>query len=234
MEIESHALSNERRQKLKSTYLTRLLPIIQHQGLSHLRIDDLARLMGISKATFYKYFSSKEEVIEQAVELIVGSFKQAATLFGDDSSSYLLGFQNAFAQSLFIASYLPDAFLLDLKQTYPLFWERVKQAQQERQQQLEQFYERGIAQGIFHPIRPALVVLQHELLLRSLMNPVFLMEHNLTLRALLYDYYELQKYQCFPPEISRQLDDAPVRAFIDRMARKISLGMHAGGEHIAP
>lgn len=234
MEAESSVVSSKRRQTLKSQYLTRLLPVIQRQGLSRLRIDDIVDGMGISKATFYKYFSSKEEVIEQGVDLVVSAFKQAATVFGDDSSSYLLGFQNAFAQSLFIASYLPDAFLLDLQQTYPFLWERVEQAQQERRQQLEQFYEQGIAQGIFHPIKPVLVVLQHDLLLRSLMSPVFLVKHDLTLKAVLYDYYELQKYQCLPPEISSQMDDTPVRAFIERMARKISLGMHSDGEHIAP
>lgn len=227
MEVRSSVSPGGRRQALKSKYLERLLPAIKHHGLSHLRIDDLARFMDISKATFYKYFSSKEEVIEEVVDLVVSYFEQATTLIGDESSSHLLRFQNAFAQSLLIASYLPDTFLLDLKQTLPLLWERIKQAQQERQQQLQQFYEQGIALGIFYPINPVLVVLQNELLLRNIMDPIFLMEHDLTLRALLYDYYELQKYQWLPPEIFRQMDDTPVKAYIDKMARKISLGMRS-------
>ncbi|HTK09935.1 MAG TPA: TetR/AcrR family transcriptional regulator [Ktedonobacteraceae bacterium] len=227
MDIESSALPNARRQELKVKYLTRLLPVIKQQGLSHLKIDDMVRFMGISKATFYKYFSSKEDVLEQGVGLVVGYFQQATTLIGDDSSSHLLRFQNAFAQSLFIASYFPDTFLLELKQTFPLLWERIKQAQQERQQQLQQFYEQGIALGIFHPIKPVLAVLQNDLFLRNIMDPIFLMEHDLTLRALLYDYYELQKYQWLPTEISRQLDDAPVREYIDKIVRKISLGIYS-------
>ncbi len=224
---ENSVSVNERRQELKSKYLERLLPMIKYHGLSHLRIDDIVRFMDISKATFYKYFSSKEEVIEEVVDLIVSYFKQASILIGDESSSHLLRFQNAFAQSLLIASYLPDTFLLDLKQISPQLWERIKQAQQERQQLLQQFYEQGIAQGIFNPIRPVLVVLQNELLLRNIMDPIFLMERDLTLRALLYDYYELQKYQWLPSEIFGQMDDTPVREYIDMMARKISLGMRS-------
>jgi len=229
MGAENSASQSKRRQELKIKYLARLIPLIKYQGLSHLKIDDLVRCMCISKATFYKYFSSKEDVIEQVVDLIVGYFREATTLIGNESSPYLLRFQDAFAQSLLIASYLPDAFLLDLKQTFPLLWERVQLAQQGRQQQLQQFYEQGIAQGIFNPIRPVLVVLQNELLLRNIMDPVFLMEHDLTLRALLYDYYELQKYQWLPPEIFSQMDDAPIRAYIDEMARKILLYMRSDG-----
>ncbi|HET8846707.1 MAG TPA: TetR/AcrR family transcriptional regulator [Ktedonobacteraceae bacterium] len=227
MEVENNAVPGERRQELRSKYLTRLQPALIRHGLSHLKIDDLARSMGISKATFYKYFSSKEDVFEQGVELMVSYFKRPMQFIEGESSSPLLHFQNIFAQSLLLASYFPDTFLLDMKQTYPLLWERVQQAQQERQQQLQQFYEEGIALGIFHPINPVLVMLQNELLLRNILDPLFLMEHDVTLRALLYDYYELQKYQWLSPEIFQQIEDTPIKEFIDKMARKISSGLRS-------
>jgi hypothetical protein len=105
----------------------------------------------------------------------------------------------------------------------------VKQAQRDFQFQLQRCYEQGIAQGIFHPIKPVLAVLQNELFLRTIMDPVFLMEHDLTLRTLLYDYYELQKYQWLPPEFAEQMDDAPVRAFIDHVVHKFSQGLRSEG-----
>ena len=229
MEVEKGASSVERREELKRKYLIRLLPVIQHQRLSHLRIDDMVRFMDISKATFYKYFSSKEEVIEQGVDQLVESLKQAETLIGDEASPPLLRFQRAFIQSVEVASYLPEALLLDLKQLSPPLWERVKQAQRDFQFQLQRCYEQGIAQGIFHPIKPVLAILQNELFLRTIMDPVFLVEHDLMLRTLLYDYYELQKYQWLLPEFAEQIDDAPIRAFIDHMVRKFSLGLRSEG-----
>ena len=159
---------------------------------------------------------------EQEVDLVVSYFRQATILIGDASSSYLLRFQDAFAQSLFIVSYLPEAFLLDLKQAYPSLWERIRQAQLERQEQLKQFYEQGIALGIFHPLQPALVVLQNELLLRMLIDPISPAEQNSTLNVLLWGCYELQKYQWLPPEVFAQVDDAPIKEFIEKMAGKIS------------
>lgn len=70
-------------------------------------------------------------------------------------------------------------------------------------------------------------MLQDELLLRNLLDPVFLMEHDLTLRTLLYDYYELQKYQWLVPAAREQVDDGPIKEYIDMMARKIALGMRS-------
>jgi hypothetical protein len=61
------------------------------------------------------------------------------------------------------------------------------------------------------------------------MDPVFLMEQDLTLRTLLYDYYELLKYQWLLPECAEQIDDAPVKAFIDRVIHKFSLSMRSEG-----
>jgi len=94
-------------------------------------------------------------------------------------------------------------------------WEHIKQAQQERLKKLKLFYEQGTAPGLSRPLSPALAILQDELLLHNIMDPVFLMEHDLTLRTLLYDYYELQKYQWLVPEVSGQIDDAPIKEYID-------------------
>jgi hypothetical protein len=115
----------------------------------------------------------------------------------------------------------------NLKHTFPLLRERIKQAQQERQKKLKLFYEQGAVLGLFRPLSPALAILQDGLLLRNIMDPVFLMEHDLTLRTPLHDYYELQKYQWLVPEVSGQIDDAPIKEYIDMIVRKISLGMRS-------
>jgi len=229
MKAESHNTSHGPRRDLQEKYLVKLLPVIKHRGFSQLRIDDIAQHMDISKATFYKYFSLKEEVIEQVVEMVIAYFHQASTQIEEVASSYIQRFQHAFGQAVFIASYLSDAFILDLKRVFPSLWERVKQAQQEHQQQRHRFYELGIAAGVFQSVNLVLATLQDELLLHSIMDPMFLMEHNLTLRTVLYDYYELQKYQWLAPDIRVLVDDAPIKEYLDIMVRKISLSMRLDG-----
>ncbi|GAC1535676.1 MAG: TetR/AcrR family transcriptional regulator [Herpetosiphon sp.] len=209
----------------KTKYLAKLLPIVKQRGFSQLRIDDIVRHMDISKATFYKHFVSKEEVIERIVELVIVYLRQATAQIGDESCTYVQRFQRAFEQSVLIASYLSDAFLIDLKQVFPALWERSNEARRERQEHLRQFYDGGIAAGIFQPISAVLVMLQDELVLRAIIDAVFLMEHGLTLQAALSDYYALQKYQWLVPEIRVQVDDSDVQAYIVMMARKLALSM---------
>lgn len=227
MESEGNEIVNGQLTDAQSKYLIKLLPVIKQRGFSHLRIDDIARYMDISKATFYKHFASKEQVLELVVAMICDYLNKVTTMIEDEATSYVKRFQNAFGQSLFIASYLSDTFLLDLKQMFPVFWERIKQVQQERQHRLQRFYEQGVRAEVFQPLNAVLMVLQEELVLRNIMDPVLLMEHDLTLRTALYDYYELQKYQWLVPELRKQVDDAPMKEYIDLMARKISLSIRA-------
>src|SRR5947209_4158884 len=79
----------EQRQNQKNKYLLKLLLIIKHRGFSHLRIDDVVRHMDISKATFYKHFSSKEEVIERVVDIVVDYLDQSVAMIKDESFPYL-------------------------------------------------------------------------------------------------------------------------------------------------
>ena len=48
-----------------------LIPLIQDQPLDKLTLDELAVLMGKSKSTIYSYFSTKEEIYQTVVQLVL-------------------------------------------------------------------------------------------------------------------------------------------------------------------
>lgn len=225
MEPEAERSMSANQEILKTKYVKKLLTLLKTRGISHLRIDDIVRYMDISKATFYKYFSSKEDILEQIVAMIVGHMIEAATQFQDDASSYVLRFQTSFEQSLFMASFVSKAFLDDLQQSYPELWERIKHTQQHYYQHLRQFYEQGITVGVFQPLNPHLLVLQEEIVLRAIIDPVFLIEHDLTLRKALYDFYVMQKYLVLTPGTRETIDDTQVKQYIEWIAQKISMSM---------
>lgn len=230
MEDALTAAATEQPSASKQKYLTKLLPYIQHRGFSQLRIETIVQAMDISKATFYKHFTSKEDVIGHIVALIVTALQEATARIADDSLPYEARFQRIFEQSLLIATYLTDNFLRDLQQAYPPLWEQIKQAQRERQRHLATFFAQGVAAGIFQPIPLQLAVLQDELLLRKLLDPLFLMDHDLTLRLALTAYYDLQKYQWCVPAVRVQLDDTAVQAYITMMADKIASSLRSDAQ----
>ena len=59
--------SIEERQRLKEALMTTVLQCIIDRGLIHSSIDILCRKVGISKTFFYTFFSSKEELVIQAL-----------------------------------------------------------------------------------------------------------------------------------------------------------------------
>ena len=225
MEPEAGRSVSANQELLKTKYAKKLLSLLKTRGISNLRIDDIVRHMDISKATFYKYFSSKEDILEQIVAMIVGHMVEATTQVQDDTSLYELRFQTSFKQSLFMASFVSKAFLDDLQQSYPELWERIRHAQQHYYQHLRQFYEQGIAAGAFQPLNPHLLALQEELVLRAIMDPVFLIEHDLTLRKALYDFYVMQKYLVLTPGTRVIIDDTQVKQHIEWIAQTISMSM---------
>ena len=59
--------SIEERQRVKEALMTTVLQCIIDRGLIHSSIDILCRIVGISKTFFYTFFSSKEELVIQAL-----------------------------------------------------------------------------------------------------------------------------------------------------------------------
>lgn len=208
-------------------YVARLLPVIRYRGFSALRIDAIVRAMDISKATFYKHFTSKEDVIARIVEVVVTYLQETTTLIDDHDSPFEVRFQRIFEQSVLIATYLSEIFVRDLQQTLPHGAEQIRSAQRERQRHLAAFYTEGMAAGVFQPLPQALALLQDDVLLPRLLEPRFLLEHDLTLRAALEAYYDLQKYQWCVAAVRERLDDTSVHAYIALMATKIAHSLGA-------
>ena len=59
--------SIEERQRVKEALMTTVLQCIVDRGLIHSSIDVLCKKVGISKTFFYTFFSSKEELVLQAL-----------------------------------------------------------------------------------------------------------------------------------------------------------------------
>ena len=54
--------------ELKATWISRLAPVYLRNGLTRFTMDDIASKLGISKATLYKYYASREEILDDVVQ----------------------------------------------------------------------------------------------------------------------------------------------------------------------
>jgi AcrR family transcriptional regulator len=205
--------------------IKRLLPYVRKNGFQSLRMEEIAKIMDVSRATLYKYFPSKEECIRNIVDFYAGYINELMGDSLDVDNIFGIRFQKIFEQSVLLVEYITDVFIEELESNYPESFDRLREALKLREQQLLAFINDGIQEGIFNEINGKLFIMQDELL-RNLFDVKYLMVNNLTIHQILYDFYKLKKLQLFKPEKLQTVDDTSMLSKIEYMAQKITKNLY--------
>ena len=204
-----------------NTYINKIKPVIRKMSFSQLKIDEIAKYMDISKATLYKRFSSKDEIIEAVVEDFINYLLEDADN-QDESMTFAERFQKTFIHSLKCVTYISDVFLQDLKEAYPHLSDQLVAAQQNRNRNLQMFFESGMEQGYFNKMNAPLFMVQDDVMLRRIIDHTFCIQYDITLKQAILDFYNLKKYQLFKPEFLDVVDDSEIEKEIIANLQMIS------------
>ncbi|MFE4709781.1 TetR/AcrR family transcriptional regulator [Paenibacillus sp. NPDC056722] len=203
--------------------LKKLINSVMKDGFQHLRMDDIAKHMDVSRATMYKYFSSKEEVIAGVVQVFVDYIERLADRNPeDDERSFGIWFQKLFDQTVALVGKITDIFLKDLQTIYPELYDQLRAVLSRREQQALIFYREGKEKGIFNPINERLILLQDDLLLREIINVKYLLQNQISIEQVLYDYYNLKKIQLFKADKLDIVDDSLIEPVIQHVVDKFN------------
>ncbi|MNW23982.1 Bacterial regulatory protein, tetR family [compost metagenome] len=214
----------EKQHQMRQKLTNRLLLHVRKNGFQGLKMDEISKIMDISRATLYKYFSTKEDIIS----FIVSTFVEYIHEIIEDSDPDLVfvqRFQQTFEQTILLKEYITDIFLRELENSYPENYERLKQAMKQREYQELAFYDEGIKEGFFNKIDGRLIIMQDEIL-SNVLDVKYLMENQLTVYQVLFDYYNLKKFQLFKPDKIKLMDDNLMIPRIECMAQKISKNLY--------
>ncbi|WP_309491744.1 TetR/AcrR family transcriptional regulator [Paenibacillus anseongensis] len=214
---------NENRSDPKSKLLKKVISPIMKVGFQNLRMDDIAKAMDVSRATMYKHFSSKEEVIDGVVRMYTDYLDKLEDRTSNDSEqSFGIWFQQIFEQSVMLVGQLTEVFLLDLQSAYPELYEQLKEILNKREQQTLKFYQDGKHKGIFNDINEKLILLQDNLLLREIATTKYLVYNQTTIKQVLLDYYQFKKIQLFKADKLSSVDDSNIGPRIDHLVNKFN------------
>ncbi|MDF2962292.1 MAG: bacterial regulatory s, tetR family protein [Paenibacillus sp.] len=209
--------------KIRNKLLKKLISSVMKDGFQSLRMDDIAKYMDVSRATMYKHFSSKEEVIEGVVRIFVDYIEKLEDRnLEDDEKSFGVWFQQLFEQSVSLVGKITDVFLKDLQAAYPDLYDVLKGTLNKREQQTLKFYQDGKNKGIFNQINEKFILLQDDILLREIINVKYLLYNQVTIQQVLYDYYHFKKIQLFKAEKISIVDDSKIEPVIDHIVEKFN------------
>ncbi|WP_231574766.1 TetR/AcrR family transcriptional regulator [Paenibacillus sp. FSL R7-0273] len=214
--------NSDKIKETRSRLITKLLPYLRKNGLQSVRMDEIARVTEVSRATLYKYFSTKEEIIGYIVEGFVEYMnEQTASSSLESEESFGIRFQQMFEQSVSLIVYFTEVFLKDLETSYPEWHSRFTEGMQQREEQILAYYQEGIRRGLFHDLNGKILIMQDELL-RGMLNVKYLMTNQLTVEQVLTDYYQLKKIQLFKADKLSAIDDALMKPRIEHLTHKVT------------
>lgn len=113
-------------------------------------------------------------------------------------------------------------FLQDLKEAYPHLSDQLVAAQQNRNRNLQMFFESGMEQGYFNKMNAQLFMVQDDVMLRRIIDHTFCIQYDITLKQAILDFYNLKKYQLFKPEFLDVVDDSEIEKEIIANLQMIS------------
>lgn len=135
---------------LRSEILKKSGDMFYRLGIRSVSIDDICHELGISKKTFYVYFASKDELVEQLLSVNVTKLEQkmCTTMESSDFSQIVRKFTQWVTSEQEDVRKVPQ-LVYDLKKYYPQQYQAFQRQSFDIQQRyIEQFIEEGMKAGL--------------------------------------------------------------------------------------
>jgi AcrR family transcriptional regulator len=214
-------------EETRATLLYRLINPIKKTGIANMRTDDIAKHMDLSKATLYKYFESKDEIIKNFVRLFIKYYVEMDNALDESEGDYQSRYLVVFQKMLMFANFGSEVYMQDLRLLYPALWETMQEGLSVRNDSLRRFYQKGIEEGVIINTNPELLILQDEACFTKLVDPLVLLGRNMTIRQALMDYYYLRIQQIFTPEHRLNGQNVETVKKLETISQKLTSSMHA-------
>lgn len=144
-------------------------------------MDELAAKTGVSKRTIYRYFSSKDEIIETMLDCFLKSLSQIIDDLGtqkDSPSDILRGIVNVFRTE--VSNFVNPLVLQDLQQHYPYLWDKIEVFRYKKLQNIISIILAEKNEKYTRKLDPRIVTVAMMASIQAVLNPEFILKNNLT------------------------------------------------------
>ncbi|WP_290796663.1 TetR/AcrR family transcriptional regulator [Flavihumibacter sp. UBA7668] len=145
---------------MEQTILDSVHQIFTSQRISRYTMDDLSAQLGISKKTLYRFYPSRQELVDQVCKRVADEYESAMLLWDAEGISNLKKILGLISNVVVFCKTISPDFFLDLQRHYPnQYIELNRQLEQTLQSRIRKVLEAGILEGVFrNSLHPALVL----------------------------------------------------------------------------
>ncbi len=174
-------------------WVRELLLLLQHRSLNNLTMDDLAELIGKSKSTIYSYFSTKEEIYQTAVQLILDDLKEVVSEEVIEGDNMELVYRSILLKISEGIEGLSISFLEQIQMYFPEVWLIIEKFTDKLLTTLERVYKKGMHSGDFKTFNISLLTAMDKHFVMSIMtNSAQFGAQGMSLNDLVTEYLELR------------------------------------------
>jgi len=177
---------------IKDAWVKELATLYLQHGLGKFTMDEIAKKLNISKATLYKYFSSKDEIIDAVVQYKIKEIVTFEELLADKNIDFSERFFDIIKTASILLAEISGQFLQDTKAKHPELFVKMDRFSDRALYAAEKFYQQGIEAGVLHNIDPTVLALTDKMFIQAVSNPKFLQEYGISLKEA-FDNYFLMK-----------------------------------------
>ncbi len=176
------------------------MPLFLANGLRQYTMDDLVQELGCSKATLYKYFARKQDLVAAVLQLKIAEIASFAPILANQDLSFQQRYEEAVQTVSLQLAGISVGFLTDLKERYPHLWQQVEQLYDLAHLSLQAFYQEGKDAGILRSsLDPGATALTDRLLISAISDPKLLSTHNIDLQKAFDQYQNMKRFGIFSP-----------------------------------
>jgi AcrR family transcriptional regulator len=169
-----------------------LVDFFKKNRLSEVNMDDVALYLNKSKATIYKYFRSKEQIVEALIDYKIREIAGFVFILRNDKIEFFDRYRLSYNLLSEHISDISNELLTDLKNMYPDIYIKIEKLIEVAVQELKAYYEDGMQKGIFNELNSGLLAQNDLMFFQLLTNPDFLTSHNLTMEKAFADFYQIR------------------------------------------
>jgi AcrR family transcriptional regulator len=156
-------------------------------------MDDISEVVGVSKATFYSVFKSREEILDSIIVTNLKNFSDANEILNDESVPYVDRYIQSSNNLIEKMKEINPIYLEDLNRLYPNLMMKIHNHQLESLMKLNEYYIKGVELGYYRSdIHTSIMTLSDKLFFHALINPEFLEQNNITPARAFADYFNMK------------------------------------------
>ncbi len=179
---------------MKQRIIRSFTELASERGFSRVTMDELAVRASMSKRTIYRYFSSKEEIVDFILTRYIASVEdqvQQAWSSSKEPAGKVRNLVEVISENL---KTIQPLVLYDLQKYYPRLWDKLEQFRAEKIQKLFEDILVSNERGYFRPVNPKIFISMLMASVKEIVNPVFIMENNITLEEAIKSLFEILLY----------------------------------------